>query len=153
MAIQAGSSGVPSKTAPSKHLTSPPSSPLSLSIPSPTSTSHPLSAITHSPTSSLLAAAISTGLVHIYNTRSLSAPLISFTRNSASIEDITFSGQDLVVGTEDGLPFLKGLDGEGGVKVKAEIIGGDCEGVCAVRVHWEGGDIWTAGDDGVIRMY
>jgi proteasomal ATPase-associated factor 1 len=57
----------------------------------------------------------------------------------------------LIVTTEDGLPFIANVlpDGQ---SVQAELVGGDCDGVRAVRVSGEG-VIWTAADDGIVRKY
>jgi len=66
-----------------------------------------------------------------------------------------------VVVTDDGLPFvarIRRIDAKEGsgssadVEVEAELIGGDCDAVRVVRTR-EDGEIWTAGDDGVVRVY
>lgn len=111
-----------------------------------------LTAITYSPSRNLLATGSSKGLIIVYSTLNLSSPLTSFTRNGASIESLAFTstGTGLIVATDDGLPFVADI-GSDKPKVEAELVGGDCEGVRAVRSReWE---VWTAGDDGVVRVY
>ena len=60
---------------------------------------------------------------------------------------------ELAIATGDGLPYIATIsrDSALNVKVTAEIVGGDCEGVRIVRVGEE--VVWTAGDDGVVRAY
>jgi len=61
--------------------------------------------------------------------RSLSVPLVTFSRNEAGIEALAGLG----VATSDGLPFVAGLSGEGNVNVTvaAELAGVNCETVYA----------------------
>ncbi|KZT25945.1 WD40 repeat-like protein [Neolentinus lepideus HHB14362 ss-1] len=128
----------------------------------------PLTAISYSSTSNFLATGSSKGIVTVYDTRNLSSPLTSFTRNGSSIESLAFvvpsslkfsgsSTQDgelgLAIATEDGLPYIAEVRPEG-PGVVAELVGGDCEAVRAVRVRSEdAGEVWTAGDDGIVRKY
>lgn len=118
-----------------------------------------LQSIAYSSSSNLLATGSVQGVVTVYDTRSLSNALVSFTRNSASIEDLKFvapisdSAQaGLAIATEDGLPYIAGVRPEGPF-VEAELVGTDCEAVRCVRVRGDSGDVWTAGDDGVVRQY
>ncbi|TFK50371.1 WD40 repeat-like protein [Heliocybe sulcata] len=128
----------------------------------------PLTSIAYSPTSNLLATGSSRGVITVYDTRNLSSPVTSFTRNGSSIESLAFvvpsslkfsgSGTQegelgLAIGTEDGLPYVTEVRPEG-PEVVAELVGGDCEAVRVVRVRGEGGgEVWTAGDDGIVRKY
>jgi len=67
----------------------------------------------------------------------------------------TFNGAQvgIAVAAEDGLPFVAGVVPEG-PEVLAELVGVDCDAVRCLKVRGEGGkDIWTAGDDGVVRRY
>lgn len=113
-----------------------------------------LTAITYSSAENLLVTGSSKGVVTVYSTRSistLSSPLTSFARNEASIEDLIFtSAGGLAVATDDGLPFIAKVS-EDGPGVEMELVGGDCEGVRIVRARE--GELWTAGDDGVVRVY
>ena len=122
-----------------------------------------LTAISYSPSYKLLSTGSSHGVINVYNATSLndlSSPLVSWSRNAASIEDIAFSlspsssaAAELAIATGDGLPYIATIsrDSALNVKVKVEIVGGDCEGVRIVRVGEE--EVWTAGDDGVVRAY
>ncbi|TDL18691.1 WD40 repeat-like protein [Rickenella mellea] len=121
-----------------------------------------LTAISFNASRQLLATGSSKGVTTIYDTRVLDKPLTSWSRNSASIEDLSFvvqpndvgnadlAGPALVVATEDGLPYVANVNEK--VDVQSELIGGDCIGVRVVRADSTGG-IWTAGDDGIVRMY
>ena len=111
-----------------------------------------LNAITYLPSRNLLATGSSKGIITVYSTLSLSSPLTSFTRNGTSIESLAFirAGTGLAVATDDGLPFIAGI-GSDKPTTQAELIGGDCEGVRVVRS--KEGEVWTAGDDGVVRVY
>lgn len=134
-----------------------------------------LSAISYSPSANLLATGSVKGILTIYDTRNLSSALTSFTRNAASIESLAFvvpsslkflrahssdvsaphDGElGLAIASEDGLPYIAEVRPEG-PGVVAELVGGDCEAIRIVRVCTsdDGGEIWTAGDDGVIRKY
>ena len=122
-----------------------------------------LKSIVYSSSRRLLATGSVQGTVTLFDVRSLSQPLTSFYRNSASIEDLAFwspsaagdfmtsSGTGLIVATEDGLPYIADVSPRG-AKVRAEIVGGDCDAVRVVRMD-EKGSIWTASDDGVVRKY
>ncbi|KDQ52262.1 hypothetical protein JAAARDRAFT_40382 [Jaapia argillacea MUCL 33604] len=126
-----------------------------------------LTSIAYSPTHHLLATGSLHGLVTVYDTRNFASPLTSFKRNASSIENLaltvpsTWLGSSapllgeigLVIGTEDGLPYVAGIHPEG-PGVVAELVGVDCDAVRIVRVRGEGeADIWTAADDGVVRRY
>lgn len=78
--------------------------------------------------------------------------MVQFARNEAAVEDLAFlSPTDVVMGAEDGLPYVASLQGDA-VRVEAEIVGTDCDAVRHIRVT-DTGDIWTAADDGVVRSY
>jgi proteasomal ATPase-associated factor 1 len=121
--------------------------------------SRALNAVTYSPSHNLVAAGSSDGIVTIFDTRALATPVTSFTRNSSSIEDLSFTkntdhGSDdvgIVITTEDGLPYIAGIRPEGPM-VLSELVGSDCDALRVVRVA-PSGDIWTAGDDGIVRRY
>ncbi|KAK0441340.1 WD40 repeat-like protein [Armillaria borealis] len=100
-----------------------------------------------------LATGSSRGAVCIYDVRSLAqGPVAQFTRNEAAVEDLAFlSPTDVVVSTEDGLPYIASVQGQA-IRVEAEIVGTDCDAVRHVRVT-DTGDIWTAADDGIVRSY
>ena len=77
----------------------------------------------------------------MYNAASLNnllSPLILWSKNAAFIEDIAFSlsssssaTAELAIVTDDGLPYFATISSDSAlnVKVKAEIVGGDCEGL------------------------
>lgn len=114
-----------------------------------------LNAISYSAVHDLLVTGSTDGVVTVFDTRQLSAPLVSFARNRGSIEELGIRGHtaeaEVVVVTEDGLPYVAGVRPDG-PQVHTELIGSDCDAVRMVRVT-ENGAIWTAGDDGVIRKY
>ena len=127
----------------------------------PQRSSAPLYSIAYSSTSSLLATGSSTGIINVYDTRSLNSPLTTFSRNGAAIDAMTFlsmssspgtRGVGLVVATDDGLPYVVGVRPEGPV-VQAELVGTDCDAVRSVRVNGTAGQVWTASDDGIVRKY
>jgi len=114
-----------------------------------------LNAISYSAVHDLLVTGSADGVVAVFDTRQLSAPLVSFARNRGSIEDLGIRGHtaeaEVVVATEDGLPYVAGVRPDG-PQVHTELIGSDCDAVRMVRVA-ENGTIWTAGDDGMVRKY
>jgi len=123
--------------------------------------SSPLYSIAYAPSSSLVATGSSTGIISVYDTRSLNTPLASFSRNGAAVENLVFidvpssSGSreaGLAVATEDGLPYVVGVRPEGPV-VQAELIGTDCDAVRCIRAGGPDGEVWTASDDGIVRKY
>ncbi|KAI0784475.1 WD40 repeat-like protein [Abortiporus biennis] len=124
---------------------------------SPQSRSSPLQSIAYSATMNLLATGSGTGVVTIYDTRALNRPLTSFSRNGAAIEDIAFirlgaDGSGIAIATEDGLPYVAGVHPEG-PSVYTELVGTDCEAIRCIRVRGDGNELWTAGDDGIVRKY
>ncbi|KII89068.1 hypothetical protein PLICRDRAFT_91516 [Plicaturopsis crispa FD-325 SS-3] len=84
-------------------------------------------------------------------------PLASWRRNTAGIASLAFVGESLVVAGADGLPYVVRLNGEEDVATKvetvAELVGGDCYPVRVVQARDGEGEVWTAGDDGVVRVY
>ena len=114
-----------------------------------------LNAISYSAVHNLVVTGSTHGVVTVFDTRQLSTPLTSFTRNQASIEDIGIRGHatevEVVVVAEDGLPYVAGVRPDG-PQVRTELIGSDCDAVRMVRVT-ENGAVWTAGDDGIVRKY
>lgn len=121
-----------------------------------------LTSISYSTSHNLLSTGSIHGVVSVYDTRRLSAPLATFSRNGSPIEDLaTVSAHDgadsstvsIAIATEDGLPYIAGIRADGHrPRVDAELIGVDCEAVRVIRVDPTGG-IWTAGDDGLVRAY
>jgi proteasomal ATPase-associated factor 1 len=120
--------------------------------------SKPLTSIDYAPDSDLLATGSSNGVAAIYDTRSLSDPFTSFTRSTSSIEDLAFmastsdtsASYQLAVATADGLALIAQV-GPNGTSVEGEIVGGDCDAMRFVKVVEA--NVWTACDDGVVRMY
>lgn len=114
-----------------------------------------LNAISYSAAHGLLVTGSADGVVTLFDTRQLSAPLTSFARSRASIEGLGVRGStaetEVVIVTEDGLPCIAGVRPDG-PHVRNELIGSNCDAVRAVRVA-ENGSIWTAGDDGMVRKY
>ncbi|KAK7691141.1 hypothetical protein QCA50_006244 [Cerrena zonata] len=116
-----------------------------------------LSSIAYSASASLVATGSSNGLTSVYDTRSMETPLTTFCRNGASIEDLVFVSTQggsvgLAIATDDGLPYIADVRPEG-PSVRAELVGTDCDGVRSIRVRSAGGEVWTAGDDGIVRKY
>ncbi len=128
-----------------------------------------LQAIAYSPDSNLLATGSASGLVSIYDTRSLGEePVVAFRRNEAPVEDLEFvnvanapfslggsSAADvadvgLAIATEDGLPYVAEVR-PSGPRVRAELVGTDCDAARFVRAV--GNEVWSAADDGVVRRY
>jgi len=141
-----------------------------------------LSAIAYAPSDALLATGAANGVMRLYDIRSFGvesarAELAAFRRNSASIEDagfVSLRGEaysvprgstdagvtfGLAVATSDGLPYIAQLQPAAlgaVVHVRADLVGPDCDAVRVLRVvpSRDGGEeIWTAGDDGVVRRY
>ncbi|KAF4569697.1 hypothetical protein EYR40_008677 [Pleurotus pulmonarius] len=123
-----------------------------------------LQAISYSASHQLVATGSSRGVVDVYDVRSglsgESVPLVSFSRNNASVEDICFtsnSGNEgnssvgLAIATSDGLPFIAKIRADAEVSVAKELVGIHCDGVRCLRSV--GDDIWYAGDDGIVRRY
>jgi proteasomal ATPase-associated factor 1 len=114
-----------------------------------------LNAISYSATHDLLLTGSTDGVVTAFDTRQLSTPLTSFARNRASVEDLGIRGHtaeaEVVVVTEDGLPYVAGIRPDG-PQVHTELIGPNCDAARIVRVA-ENGAVWTAGDDGIVRKY
>jgi len=119
---------------------------------SPSSTMGPLQSIAYSSHHGYLATGGSTGVVTLYDIRSLSSPLNTFRRNTASIEDLVFTptGQ-LVVATDDGLPYRAEVS-MGVPRLIEELVGGNCDAVRGITVG-ANDDVWTAWDDGLVRRY
>ena len=125
---------------------------------SPTGTA--LTTISYSPAFSLVATGSSTGVVTLYDTRSLSSPLTSFSRNTSSIEDLVFVSPEasspsaeatILISTSDAFPYLATVRPEG-PGVIGEIVGGDCDPVRVMRTRGSK-EFWTASDDGIVRKY
>ncbi|THU84784.1 hypothetical protein K435DRAFT_783633 [Dendrothele bispora CBS 962.96] len=111
--------------------------------------------------------------------QSLSNAILKFRRSDAAIEDVSFvtlpnERIGLVIATTDGLPWIAELnyphdesqdpgsgedDHTGKVSIYAELTGGDVDPVRAVAVigsgpeNQSGIEVWTAGDDGIVRRY
>ncbi|KAF9523680.1 WD40-repeat-containing domain protein [Crepidotus variabilis] len=121
-----------------------------------------ISSMAYSTASHLLATGTAAGIVTLYDTRSITTPLTSFSRMQAGVEDLAFlpGGYDepgevnVAVATSDGLPFVAGVIPEGPT-VNAELVGVDCDPVRHVLYRdCEGKrNVWTASDDGLVRRY
>ncbi|KAI8996582.1 WD40 repeat-like protein [Trametes punicea] len=132
-----------------------------------------LQTLAYIPKHNLLATGSASGLISVYDVRTLGGvPLSTFRRNEAPIEDLALvdlstagfglpsspssifedaSGTlGLAIAPEDGLPYVVDLR-PSGPRVLAELVGTDCDAVRFVRVA--GRDIWSAADDGVVRRY
>ncbi|KAF5378520.1 hypothetical protein D9615_007059 [Tricholomella constricta] len=131
-----------------------------------------VAALAHDAGHHLLAAGSTAGVVRMFDTRVLGADtggtgeVTSFVRGRGGIESLAFvqraqgegeaGGLDVVVATADGLPYVAAVlpDGPG---VSAELVGGDCDAVRCVRARsveeGSGWDVWSAGDDAVVRRW
>ncbi|KAH9476650.1 hypothetical protein JR316_0010563 [Psilocybe cubensis] len=114
-----------------------------------------LSSIVYLQSANLLATGSSSGLISIYDTRSLATPLTSFRRLDTTVEQMAFRNSlngevQLAVATSDGLPYIASVVPEG-PSVLTELIGVDCDSVRNVTVR--GTDVWCASDDGIVRRY
>ncbi|KAK1230825.1 hypothetical protein PQX77_000733 [Marasmius sp. AFHP31] len=105
----------------------------------------------------LLATGSQGGIVSLYLVDEDFRHLLSFKRNDATIEQLSFlPSLGLAISTADGLPWIAAISmGSGGatanVSPYAELTGGEIDAVRDVAVA--GKDVWTACDDGVIRRY
>lgn len=117
-----------------------------------------LTSIKYSDSNNLLATGSSSGIVTLYDTRSLGTPLTSFSRLETAIEDLAIilknSGVDLAIATSDGLPYLASVVPEGPA-VSAELVGADCDPVrnITLRDNNRRKEVWSASDDGIVRRY
>ena len=128
-----------------------------------------LQAIAYHPDSNLVGTGSASGLVSIYDARSLGeGTVVAFRRNEAPIEDLEFvdianapfsldgslaanvADVGLAIASEDGLPYVAEMV-PSGPRVHAELVGTDCDAVRFVRTV--GNDVWSAADDGVVRRY
>ena len=115
----------------------------------------PLVATAYDSPSSLLATGSTSGIITVFDVRSLSSPLCSFRRNTASITGLRFTGgadPRLAIATADGLPFIANIR-PNGPEVAAELVGGgDCEPNRVLEVDLAG-NVWIGGDENVLRVY
>ncbi|KZT53568.1 WD40 repeat-like protein [Calocera cornea HHB12733] len=165
VALSSGSFTLLDLRAPSQRTlyTSPrPSSSPSLSSPSPTSPGA-LQSLALSPLA--LYTGSTNGVIAAYDLRMLTRAVWEVRRNGSSVEGLVLTERGLAVGTEDGLPWLlstSSTSGSGtaalapalegpGPAVREEWAGWECDAVRCVRA--EGGSVWMAGDDGVVRRY
>ena len=118
-----------------------------------------LTSINYSDSHHLLATGSSSGIITVYDTRSLGIPLTSFSRLGSAIEDFAFvysshSGVGLAVATADGLPYIASVVPEGPA-VNAELVGADCDPVRNITLRDNNGrrEVWSASDDGIVRRY
>ncbi|KAF8587734.1 WD40 repeat-like protein [Ramaria rubella] len=114
-----------------------------------------LESLAYSSADHVLATGSRAGVVTIYDTRQLATSLFSFQRNSASIEDIVLvpaSNNEVhfAVASADGLPYVASIRPEG-PQVIEELVGYNCDAVRGIKTT--GGNLWTVGDDGLIRRY
>ena len=117
-----------------------------------------LTSINYSDSHHLLATGSSSGIITVYDTRSIGTPLTSFSRLETVIEDLAFiysnSGVGLAIATADGLPYLASVVPEGPA-VSAELVGADCDPVRNITLRDNDGrkEVWSASDDGIVRRY
>ena len=117
-----------------------------------------LTSINYSDSHNLLATGSSSGIITVYDTRSLQIPLTSFSRLETVIEDLSFTysnlGVGLAIATADGLPYLASVVPEGPA-VSAELVGVDCDPVRNITLRNIDGrrEVWSASDDGIVRRY
>ena len=117
-----------------------------------------LTSINYSDSHHLLATGSSSGIITIYDTRSIQTPLTSFSRLETVIEDLAFiysnSGVGLAIATADGLPYLASVVPEGPA-VSAELVGADCDPVRNITLRDNNGrrEVWSASDDRIVRRY
>ena len=117
-----------------------------------------LTSINYSDSHHLLATGSSSGIITVYDTRSIGTPLTSFSRLETVIEDLAFiysnSGVGLAIATADGLPYLASVVPEGPA-VSAELVGADCDPVRNITLRDNNGrkEVWSASDDGIVRRY
>lgn len=132
--------------------------------------SSPLLSIAHSSSSNLLVTGAASGVVHIYDLRSLSPSsssttssdadtLLTFKRSDSAINDLRFlsgSPASLLVATGDGFPYRVSLFGTAPA-IEEEYVAHDDQGIQVIRARegtsGEEMTIWTAGDDGIVRRY
>jgi proteasomal ATPase-associated factor 1 len=125
--------------------------------------------MSYSPKFNMVAMSSIDGTVTLYDTRSLSAPLLSFYRNGAGVEDVRFiddvealrksrglgeggsGGIGLLVGPEDGQAFVLDVGPKEPV-VLLELQGLDVDSVRVIKLSGTG-DIWSVADDGIVRKY
>ncbi|KAH0586417.1 Proteasomal ATPase-associated factor 1 [Termitomyces sp. J132] len=130
-------------------------------IQTPTARNHGgAAALAHNTSHHFLAVGSSKGIVSIYDTRLTSTTVTSFKRGEgdSGVEDLAFlrgNKANLVVATSDGLPYVANVlpDGPG---VAVELVGGDCDpvrSVCVRETTAGAQDIWSAGDDAVVRRW
>ena len=117
-----------------------------------------LTCIRYSYSHNLLATGSSSGIITVYDTRSLRNPLTSFNRLETVIEDLAFifntSRVCLAIATADGLPYIASVAPEGPA-VNAELVGADCDPVRNIGLRDNDGrrEVWSASDDGIVRRY
>lgn len=117
-----------------------------------------LTSIKYSDSHNLLATGSSSGIITVYDTRSLGTPLTSFSRLETVVEDLAFIygnlGVGLAIATADGLPYIASVVPEGPA-VSAELVGADCDPVRNITVRDNNcrKEVWSASDDGIVRRY
>ncbi|KAF8815255.1 WD40 repeat-like protein [Phlegmacium glaucopus] len=117
-----------------------------------------LTSIKYSDSHNLLSTGSSSGIITVYDTRSLGTPLTAFSRLETVVEDLAFiynnSGVGLSIATADGLPYIASVVPEGPA-VSAELVGGDCDPVRNITIRDNNGrkEVWSASDDGIVRRY
>ncbi|KAH7097676.1 WD40 repeat-like protein [Auriculariales sp. MPI-PUGE-AT-0066] len=117
-----------------------------------------LHTVTISQDGSHIASGARDGVTTLRDIRSPTVPLARWARTGSCIEGLAFAPsssvgtkRDLIVATEDGLPYRTRIGTDGEVAVEEEYVGAECDPVRAVR--WTGSGIWTASADGVVRRY
>ncbi|KAJ8080071.1 hypothetical protein AAF712_013194 [Marasmius tenuissimus] len=114
-------------------------------------------ALSSSTGTKLLATGSQGGMVSLYLVDEDFRHLLSFKRNDATIEQLSFlPSLRLAISTTDGLPWIAaismGSDGTtASVSPYAELTGGEIDAVRDIVAV--GKEVWTACDDGVVRRY
>ncbi|EMD37237.1 hypothetical protein CERSUDRAFT_155788 [Gelatoporia subvermispora B] len=115
-----------------------------------------LSAIAYAPGDSVLATGSTNGLVRVYDVRALGG---AYACPQSGVDGHAERELGLAIAASDGLPYISCLKSTAGgavVSVRAELVGMDCDAVRVARVvasRAGGEEIWTAGDDGVVRRH
>jgi proteasomal ATPase-associated factor 1 len=136
--------------------------------------SGPLVAVAYDAGSHLLATGSTSGIVTLYDIRSIrpsslgSNPnpvsLCAFQRNTAAIVGLGFLSSTesqnssstldpkLAVATSDGLPYIANIRPDGPGVASELVAGGDCEPNRVFAVD-STGNVWIGGEEGVVRVY
>ncbi|KAK7038669.1 hypothetical protein VNI00_010553 [Paramarasmius palmivorus] len=134
------------------------------------SSAGPMSAIAVAVGEGVMAVGYASGLVSLYTIEgeletALEKPVVTFRRNTAAIEALSFLGGvegaevKLGIATADGLPWIAGItlgkeeEKEVEVRAYAELTGGEIDAVRDIVALGSPAEVWTVCDDGVVRRY